>query len=289
MEPSTTVDAQVDLSVTKTASNLTPNELDPVVYTVTVTNNGPHDATGVVVQDILDPGLTYPSHVVSQGTYSTTTGLWTVGAIARTTSTTLQITVQPRIGTGGTNVPNAAAVSGVDQADTDLANNSASISITPVAVPFPNIVIAKSVQIVSDPFNFGTDPKAIPGATMLYDIIVTNQGIGTAANVTVADGLPANTSLRVADIGIPGSGPVAFINGAIVSGLSYTFSGLGNGTDNLEFSNDNGATWTYTPVPDGNGVDAAVTNIRVPLTGTFNAAAGANQPSFRLRFQVVVR
>jgi uncharacterized repeat protein (TIGR01451 family) len=278
-----------DLSVTKTASTLTPNELDPVVYTVTVANNGPNDATGVVLQDILDSRLTYSSHVVSQGTYSATTGLWTVGSISRAASKTLQITVTPDLGTGGTNVPNAAAVSGADQADTNPANNNASISITTVAVPFPNIVIAKSVQVVSDPFNLGVGPKAIPGATMLYDIIVTNQGIGTAANVTVSDAIPANTALRVADIGVPGSGPVAFINGATVSGLSYTFSGLGNGSDNLEFSSDNGATWTYTPVPDGNGVDTAVTNIRVPLTGTLNAAAGANQPSFRLRLQVIVQ
>jgi len=33
--------------------------------------------------------------------------------------------VTPNLGTGGTNVPNAAAVSGVDQADTDPANNGA--------------------------------------------------------------------------------------------------------------------------------------------------------------------
>jgi uncharacterized repeat protein (TIGR01451 family) len=153
----------------------------------------------------------------------------------------------------------------------------------------PNIVMVKSAQIVSDPYNGGVNPKAIPGATMLYDITVTNQGDGTADNVAVGDAIPANTALRVADIGAPGSGPVAFINGATASGLNYTFSGLGSGVDNIEFSNNSGATWTYTPVPDGNGVDTAVTNIRIPLSGTFNAAAGANQPSFMLRFQVVVK
>jgi hypothetical protein len=106
--------------------------------------------------------------------------------------------------------------------------------------------------------------------------------------VIVADAIPPNTSLRVTDIGAPGSGPVAFINGATASGLSYAFLGLGNLADNLDFSNDNGATWNYAPVPDGNGVDTAVTNIRVRLTGTMNGAAGT-QPSFTLRFQVVVR
>lgn len=158
-----------------------------------------------------------------------------------------------------------------------------------VYIPMPNIMIIKSAQIVSDPYNGGVNPQAIPGATMLYDITVTNQGNGTADAVTVGDAVPANTGLRVADIGAPGSGPVAFIDGATASGLSYSFLGLGSGVDNLEFSNDNGATWNYTPVADGNGLDTAVTNIRTPLTGTFSAAAGPNQPYFVLRFQVVVK
>jgi len=153
----------------------------------------------------------------------------------------------------------------------------------------PNIVIVKSVQIVADPYNGGVNPKAIPGATMLYDVTVTNQGNGTADSVTVADGIPANTSMRVADLGVPGSGPVAFINGAIPSGLSYSFAGLGNLTDSIDFSSDNGTSWNYAPVADGNGADTAVTNIRVRLTGTFNAAVGPNQPSFTLRFQVLVK
>jgi len=173
---------------------------------------------------------------------------------------------------------------GTEGTITDLAQTALN-----VVIPMPNIVIVKSVQTLSDPYNGGTNPKAIPGATMLYDVTVTNQGIGAADSVTVADGIPLNTALRVADIGAPGSGPVAFINGATPSGLTYTFLGLGSVADSLEFSNDNGTSWSYTPVADGNGVDAAVTNIRVKPTGTFSSASGPNQPSFTLRFQVMVK
>jgi hypothetical protein len=153
----------------------------------------------------------------------------------------------------------------------------------------PNVVIVKSVQVVTDPYNGGTNPKAIPGATMLYDVTVTNQGIGAADSVTVADGIPLNTALRVADIGAPGSGPVAFLNGTTPSGLTFTFIGLGNAADSLDFSNDNGTSWAYTPTADGNGADTAVTNIRVQPTGSFSGASGPNQPSFILRFQVMVK
>lgn len=150
----------------------------------------------------------------------------------------------------------------------------------------PNIVIVKSVSIVSDPFNFGLNPKAIPGAEMLYEITVTNQGAGTADNVTVWDGIPPNTTL-VTDIAGPNSGPVAFIDGAgaTASGLSYTFSGYGSTTDNVEFSQDN-STWNLVPAP---GSDPAVRYLRLPLTGIMNGAVGANQPYFTVRFKVLVQ
>jgi uncharacterized repeat protein (TIGR01451 family) len=153
----------------------------------------------------------------------------------------------------------------------------------------PNIVMVKSVQPISDPYNGGANPKAIPGAVMLYSVGVTNQGLGSASSVVVSDPVPPDTMLFVNDLGLPGSGPVAFIDGAASSGLSYSFLGLGSGADNIAFSNDNGATWTYTPVPDGSGYDSAVTNIQVSLGGTLAAASGPNQPSFTLRFEVKVK
>jgi hypothetical protein len=63
----------------------------------------------------------------------------------------------------------------------------------------------------------------------------------------------------------------------------------GNGSDDLDFSNDGGGKWTYTPVPDGNGADAAVTHVRILPKGSFNGAAGGSAPSFTLHSRVRVR
>ena len=52
---------------------------------------------------------------------------------------------------------------------------------------------------VSDPVNGTTNPKAIPGATMRYCLLVTNGGSATATAIYVADPLPATTSF------VPGS------------------------------------------------------------------------------------
>ncbi|MBJ7438674.1 MAG: DUF11 domain-containing protein [Sphingopyxis sp.] len=60
--------------------------------------------------------------------------------------------------------------------------------------PTTNLTIAKTSSIVSDPTNGTTNPKAIPGATMRYCILVTNNGSGTATAINVADALPATTT-----------------------------------------------------------------------------------------------
>ena len=59
-----------------------PSVGETVSFTVTATDRGPSDASGVVVQDALPPGLTLMSASPSQGTYDPGTGTWAVGAIA---------------------------------------------------------------------------------------------------------------------------------------------------------------------------------------------------------------
>jgi len=60
--------------------------------------------------------------------------------------------------------------------------------------PTANLTIAKTSNVVSDPTNGTTDPKAIPGATMRYCILVTNNGSGTATGINIGDALPASTT-----------------------------------------------------------------------------------------------
>lgn len=65
--------------------------------------------------------------------------------------------------------------------------------------PVGNLLVAKTSRVVSDPVNGTTNPKAIPGATMRYCLLVTNSGSATATGVSVSDPLPAATTV------IPGS------------------------------------------------------------------------------------
>jgi hypothetical protein len=153
----------------------------------------------------------------------------------------------------------------------------------------PTLRVTKTVAPVSDPINGATNPKSIPGSVQLYNVRVTNQGSGPVDNdaVLIVDPVPANTRMFVGDLGAPGSGPVAFVNGSPSSALTWTFTALNSLTDDVDFSNDSGATWTYVPVPDANGYDAAVTTLRLRPKGTMPGNAGGD-PYFELRFRVLV-
>ena len=86
---------EADLSLTKVVDDNIPNYGDNITFTIVVTNSGPCDVTGVSVQDILQPGLTYVSSNATVGTYNSTTGVWdfTSEIMANGDTETLTVTV----------------------------------------------------------------------------------------------------------------------------------------------------------------------------------------------------
>ncbi len=154
----------------------------------------------------------------------------------------------------------------------------------------PEISMKKTSVTISDPINGTSSPKAIPGALVEYTITPSNQGDSAADNnsISIVDVIPTATALYVGDINTVGSGPVNFIDGAVASGLAYNFINLGSTTDNVSFSNDNGATFNYTPVADADGLDTNVTHIKITPTGQFSANTAAGAPSCQVKFRVQI-
>ena len=187
-------------------------------------------------------------------------------------------------------VPGGVSIGSVLTSTATLGGQTSEFGGNVTVTSGPTLTYLKSVAVLSDPLNNTTNPKSIPGAMQVFTLRITNQGTGSVDNNTVAivDAVPTNTALYVQDLGGAGSGPVAFTNGAPTSALTYTFSGLGNATDDLEFSNNGGTSWAYTPVANANGCDPAVTHIRVRPKGTMAAASGAGNPFFEVRFRVRV-
>ncbi len=182
-----------------------------------------------------------------------------------------------------------------------LAGNTSEFSGLVTVAVYASFTVAKTSSAITDPANCTVtgDPssctplgsqKRIPGAIVEYLTLTSNAG-GAADQDTfvVTDPVPANTALSVADIAGAGSGPVAFANGATSSGLTYGFVSLASPTDDVDFSNDGGATWTYVPTPAGDGCDALVTNLRINPKGIFVADTATPDPSFSIRFRICVR
>jgi len=145
--------------------------------------------------------------------------------------------------------------------------------------------LVKLSTVVSDPINGTINPKAIPGAIVEYRLILTNPADVAVDpdSIVVTDMLPPEVQLLASDIGGLGSGPVAFEDGTPSSGLSYLFAGLGDTNDDVEFSSDGGATWTYVPIPGGDGADPVVDAIRIRPKGGFNPGNAQFTLKFRVR------
>jgi hypothetical protein len=109
---------------------------------VTATNLGPNDATGVQVTDPVPAGLTFVSASASQGTYTSGTGLWAIGALVNGASATLQLAVTVN---GTTPVTNTATRTAGTPTDFDPANDSASSIVTGSTTPgLPNTGVPRT-------------------------------------------------------------------------------------------------------------------------------------------------
>jgi uncharacterized repeat protein (TIGR01451 family) len=208
---------------------------------------------------------------------------------------TLAITTLVRGWYDGTYANNGVMLMGPNGIDSKIASSEWGTSgqrprLVIVTVQGPVLMVVKSATAFSDPFNGTTNPKAIPGAVMTYTVSVSNSANGSATSGTtvITDAVPANMEMFVGNIGGAGSGPVAFTNGTPSSGLTYTYTSLASTTDSISFSNNGGATYTYTPVSVG-GYDANVTNFRVNPGGSFAAKTGASNPGFTMQLRMRVK
>jgi uncharacterized repeat protein (TIGR01451 family) len=82
--------ADADLSLTKTANVGTVNVGQVIIFTISVSNAGPAQASGVEVTDVLPTEFTYVNDD-SGGNYNSTTGVWTVGTINNGGTATINI------------------------------------------------------------------------------------------------------------------------------------------------------------------------------------------------------
>jgi|GEM_PF-1461759 len=83
-----------DMKIEKTVNNLNPLVGSKVVFTLTATNLGAANASGIIVNDMLPSGYTYLSSSTATGSYNASNGNWSIGNLANAGTATLTITAK---------------------------------------------------------------------------------------------------------------------------------------------------------------------------------------------------
>ncbi len=182
-----------DLAITKTDNLTTVSPGDPVRYTITVTNAGPSAVTGAVISDV------FPTPSPLSGPIT-----WTCAAAGGATcggggtgSGNINRTVNLPV--GGTVTFTTTSGSVASSASGQL-SNTAIVSV-PAGLLDPNLANntatdTDTIVTVSDLSITKTDNfyAALPGGTVVYTIVVTNNGPHAVTGATVTDNFPADFS-----------------------------------------------------------------------------------------------
>lgn len=178
----------VDLEIKKSVEPLIVlNPGDPITYTFVITNNGPADATNVIVKDPFSQYLDSPVFMDPPGSYDPSTGIWTLGPLAK--GMTIKLTLiantvfntDPALSSSGRQVINTATVSslispGITQHDWKTTNNTDTATFI-----VGGLEITKEVDIARP-----TEGVYV-GEVFTYTVIVKNASSVTINNIIVTD------------------------------------------------------------------------------------------------------
>ena len=155
-------------------------------YTITITNNGPNAAEGVVLTDTLPAGSTFVSMMQTAGTDAFTLAQ-SGGTVTETATTTIAsgssdtftlVVSAPSNLANGANFSDTASVQAANP-DPNTANNSATVK--------GSVVNGNSSADLS--VNVSGPASANEGGSVTYTITVTNHGPNDAPSVTLTDTL----------------------------------------------------------------------------------------------------
>jgi gliding motility-associated-like protein/uncharacterized repeat protein (TIGR01451 family) len=234
----TSVQNQTGLNITKESTPAgSVNAGEAIQYKISVTNNGPSDAVGVVITDVIPAAVLNPQWQVAASGGATITG-----AVSGTGS---NISTTANIPAGATNVIIVTVTGTVDAAARDSIVNAAT-----AAIPGASTVTANSeIKVVSKPGlqMVKSGPLAADAGTGInYTITVTNNGPSDAVNAVITDQVPF-----------------------IVAGTNWTTTTTGNATI------VNGATGNTNNVLVTGNIPAGPNNsIVIHITGTLLTEAG---------------
>jgi uncharacterized repeat protein (TIGR01451 family) len=272
----TTVQASADLAVTKSDAPDPVTAGNNITYTINFSNSGPSAAGTVTVTDATPTNTTFVSAAVTTGTGwsisapavgGTGNVVFSKGAVANGETAVFSMVVKVNSNTAsGSTISNSAVAASVTP-DPTPANNTGNASTT--VQTSADLAVTKSDS---------PDPVSA-GGNITYTVNFVNNGPSDAANVTVTDAVPTNTTFVSAVVttgtgwgtsapAVGGTGNVVFSKAAVAAGETAVFTIVVN----VNASTADGATITNTataatdttdPTPANNSATATTTVDRV--------------------------
>ncbi|MDI1257080.1 MAG: choice-of-anchor L domain-containing protein [Flavobacterium sp.] len=202
---------QTDISITNVANQPTPPKGGTVTFTVTVTNNGPNNATSINFTNPLPVGITGMTWSANNGTSGSGAINATIPVLALGASIVYTITVTIPANYTGT----LSSIATVNAAIDSTQPTTATATVTPANAADIGVTITDGTTTF------------LPGQTKFYTITVYNNGSATATNVALNTILPAGIpAANYTWSGNSSSGTNAFTNviATIPAGGSVTYS-----------------------------------------------------------------
>ncbi|QCX37139.1 DUF11 domain-containing protein [Aureibaculum algae] len=248
-------DDTADLSLLKSINTTTPVVGNTVVFSITVANNGPGNATGIEVTDQLPSGYTYVSDN-GAGSYNSSTGVWAIANLNTATSTTLQITATVN-GTGLNE--NTAEITASNNLDPDSFPNNNIVSeddqSTATSVPFVDVDhdadgILNLADLDDDNDGItdaqelcGTDPVTGPAPSSTIEVTIDLDNDENETTWILTD---ASDNTIAGGGSYVDSDEIIVSNSSVLNSGNYTFtifdSGTESGLDNPGGSDSNGTS-----------------------------------------------
>jgi uncharacterized repeat protein (TIGR01451 family) len=169
---------QADLALGVSIPSSQPNVGDTIVTIFTLSDLGPSSATNVIVAAPLPAGVQFVAATPSQGTFNSTSGIWTVGTVTTVPpSPTLAITSTLA---SPSSQSFTATVSHSDEFDPSIANNSATGTVTP--------------QVADVAVQASAPATVASGSMFTVTYALTNAGPQDATNVQLMVQSPATAT-----------------------------------------------------------------------------------------------
>jgi hypothetical protein len=134
-----------------------------------------------------------------------------------------------------------------------------------LTVTAQTITMSTTTVTTYDPVNNTTNPKALPLSKRRTSVVVANPDVVAVDAGTLKVRLTTPAGLRVSLTGDGTSSTTifGFSDGSPASGMAFSYTGPSDQTDDVDFSNNNGTSWTYVPTAGDKTSEEAITDVQI--------------------------